>query len=83
MFALGLYEGEIHEEIPYRAVDAVDERKSDEECQRRPRAVDAVEGERDGRHDGHGVFTAVDQVREDVARVLVATDALKEAPYRG
>lgn len=65
------------------AVDRIDGRKRDKRPQRVPRRRDAVHREGDGGDDGHGVLPGVDQVREHVARVAVAAEALQEAPDGG
>jgi hypothetical protein len=47
------------------------------------RPADAIEGRGEDRHDRQAVLAAVDQVGEDIAGVLVSSDALEEAPQRG
>ncbi|KAK2006646.1 hypothetical protein LZ32DRAFT_595196, partial [Colletotrichum eremochloae] len=83
--AVRLEEGEVHEQIPdgcgrLTCVDGVDGGKSNKHCQVAVRIVDAVHGERHGGQDGHCILATVREVREDVPRVSVTTQALQQAP---
>lgn len=66
--------------IRLTCVDGVDKGEDDEHGAELVRLVDTVQAKRHGAHDCEAVLEPVPQVREDVARVTVAAEALQKTP---
>jgi hypothetical protein len=62
------------------AVQGVDRRKCNEYCKMISGLVNSVNTEGEIIHDGHGVFSAIDKMREYVSSVVVTTNALQRTP---
>lgn len=80
MTGLRLKEGEIHEDIPERRVKAVHHRECNEERQILARIFDAVDAEEYSRENARRVLSGVDEMRKDILRVSITSDALQKTP---
>lgn len=76
-------EGPVHDHVPDARVDGVYDGEGEEDGAVGFGLVDAVDAERHVEDDGGHVFAAVYEVREDVAGVVVAAEALEGAPDAG
>ena len=64
------------------AIHGVDGGECDKERQICLRPVDAVEAQTNRGYDGHCVFSAIHQVRENISSIDITSHALQSSPYR-
>lgn len=65
------------------AVNAVDDGESNIYSQVRLGVVDSIDGQCHIGHNRHRIFTTVDEMREDVAGILVPAKTLEQSPDWG
>lgn len=80
LLGVGLEQGPVHDQIPDRDVDAVENTEEVEDNKVRLGALDAVETERHVVRNRHEVLAAVDKMRKLVARVVVSSKTLQCTP---
>lgn len=66
----------MRQEGVFTAIHGVDGGECDKDRQICLRAVDAVKAQTNGRYDGHRVFSAVHQVRENISSIDITSHTL-------
>jgi hypothetical protein len=71
----------VHDDVPDAAVDTVDRRKQDEKSHHLRRPLNAKQTQRHASKNCEAILSAINQVREHIACIVVTPQALKRAPY--
>jgi hypothetical protein len=58
------------------AIDTVDGRKCNEECQMSRRVMYTVQREHHGSYDGHCILAAINQVWKNITRIFISAKTL-------
>jgi hypothetical protein len=80
VFCMRVAKTPVHEDVPYAGINCIYSGKCDEKSPILFVLVDAVDAKCDVEEYRGSIFTAIDQVWEDVTSIVIATYTLKSAP---
>lgn len=70
----------VHDDIPDAAVDTVDRRKHNVQSHHLGRPLDSEQTQTHTRENSKAILSTIDQVRENIAGIVITTYALQCAP---
>lgn len=83
ILGIGVAQAPIHDQIPDRRVDSIQQAEGDESCLETRVFVNAVHAQGHIVEDTEHILPQIQQMRECVSGVSESTDTLEGSPYRG